>query len=385
MTIWTLLFGLLTALPPVEVSTLSGEQHVGTLERLTADEVALKTPDGVNRIPATELLTIRIPASNPPPAAAMDTVELKLVDGSLLHVTGYTSTTAEARCMHSILGELKLPVTLISSLRFAGADTKVDADWKELQSKSPRLDQIAIRKDAVLDRLDGVVGSLDATTVRFQLDGDEIPVKRERVFGIVYSKREPVKRVSATVELSNGDRLSIRSLLWESDQWAVTLGSGPRMTAPATGIQVIDYSQGKIAYLSNLEPRNVDYTPFFEIVWDYRRDRGIDSQPLMLAGKTYPKGLSIHSQTVLAYRLGGDYRRFQAVAGINEKFRGNVELIVKGDGRVLFQNPVRIDQPPQPLDLDVAGVVELEITVGFGDDELDIGDWLHLADAKVLK
>jgi hypothetical protein len=88
---------------------------------------------------------------------------------------------------------------------------------------------------------------------------------------------------------------------------------------------------------------------------------------------------------VLKYRIGGDYRRFQTTIGINEKYRGNVDVTVKGDGRTLFKGNARIGQEPQPLDLDVNGVVELEITVGYGEDELDIGDWLHFADAKLLK
>ena len=92
-----------------------------------------------------------------------------------------------------------------------------------------------------------------------------------------------------------------------------------------------------------------------------------------------------YSVTVLKYRIGGDYRRFQTIIGINEKFRGNVDVVIKGDGRVLFKGAARAGQAPQPLDLDVTGVVELEITVGYGEDELDIGDWLHLADAKVVK
>jgi len=385
MNAWPILLSLWAALPPVEVSTLSGEQHVGTLERLATDEVVLKTPAGAQRIPATELLTIRIPGGTPPAAPATPPVEVRLVDGSVLHLTDYTSTTSEASGEHPLLGRLQIPLKQIGSLRFAPPDAKVDAAWKDLQSKSPRLDQVAIRKENVLDHLDGVIGSLDATTVKFLLDGDEIPVKRERVFGLIYSKREPVRRASATIDLSNGDRLNVRSLGWDTQSWKISLASGLEIAAPAGGVQSIDYSQGKIAYLSNLEPRDVNYTPFFEIVWEYRRDRGIDGQPMTLAGRTYPKGLSIHSQTVLRYRIGGDYRRFQALAGINERFRGNVGLVIRGDDRVLFQGPVRRDQPPVPLDLDVSGVVELEITVGYGEDDLDIGDWLHLADAKVIK
>jgi len=386
MTAWPALFILIAVTaPPVEVATLNGEQHVGQLEKLTADEVVLKTPTGSTRLPSAELLAIRIPGAAAP-AATESSTEVRLVDATLLRVSGYASTAAEARFTHPLFGELKLPLATIHSVRFAPPDAKVDSAWKQLLARTSKKDQLAIRKSDVLDYLDGVIGSLDETTIKFQLDGDDVPVKRERVFGMVYSKREvSTGKTAATLDLTTGDRLSARTVAWQGEAWKVKLVSGIELSVPMASVQIVDYTLGKITYLSNLEPRDVKYTPFFEVVWEYRRDRGIDSHPITFGAKSYAKGLSIHSWTVLKYRIGGDYRRFQTIAGIDERFRGNVDLTIKGDGRVLFKGPARIDQPPQPLDLDVSGVVELEITVGYGEDELDIGDWLQLADAKLIK
>lgn len=385
MTAWTILTLLLAATPPVEVSTLNGEQHVGSLERLTAEEVVLKTAAGSTRVPAADLLAIRVPAAATAPATE-SAIEVRLVDSSLLRASAFTSTTSEAHLKHPVLGELKLPLSAIHSVRFAAADSKVDSDWKQLLAKSSKKDQIAVRKGDLLDHLDGVIGSIDDTTVRFQLDGDDIPVKRERVFGIVYANREAATgKTAATVDLTTGDRLSARSVGWDAEIWKVRLVSGTELSIPVASVPVVDYTLGKIAYLSDLKPRDVKYTPFFEFVWEFRRDRGIDGQPIAFGPRTYSKGLSLHSLTVLKYRIGGDYRRFQTTIGINEKYSGNVDVTIKGDGRTLFKGNARIGQEPQPLDLDVNGIVELEITVGYGEDELDIGDWLHFADAKLLK
>lgn len=387
MTVWPALLMLLAAAaPPVEVSMINGDQHVGSLERLTADEVLLKTPTGSNRLAAADMLAIRVPAAVAVAAPTESMLEVRLVDATLLRVSAFQSTTSEATLTHPQLGELKLPLNLVQSVRFAAPDSKVDGGWKQLLSRTSRQDQVVIRKNDVLDHLDGVIGSLDQTTVKFRLDGDDIPVKRERVFGLIYARRDlPAGRTAATVDLISGDRLTAKSVAWDGETWKVKLVAGSDLPLVAGSVQFIDYTQGKIAYLSNLEPRDVQYTPYFDIVWEYRRDRGIDSQPISLGNKTYAKGLSVHSSTVLKYRIGGDYRRFQTVIGINEKFRGNVDVVIKGDGRELFKGPARIGQPPQPLDLDVNGVVELEIAVGYGEDEIDIGDWLHLADAKVVK
>ena len=389
MTAWPALFMLIAAAaPPVEVATLNGEQHVGTLERLSAEDVVLKTPTGSTRLGAAELLAIRLPGAAATAAPTESLFEVRLVDATLLRVTAYTAGVTEARVTHPVLGELKLPLTAVQSVRFASPDSKVDSAWKLLRTSTSQKDQIAIRKNDVLDHLDGVIGSLDEATIKFQLDGEDIPVKRERVFGIVYSKRDAVVgKIAATVDLTSGDRLTAKTVSWDGDAWKIKLVSGTEVPLPTTSVHLVDYTLGKITYLSDMKPRDVSYTPFFEsvFVWEYRRDRGMDGQPISFGTKTYAKGLSLHSVTVLKYRIGGDYRRFQTIIGINEKFRGNVDVVIKGDGRVLFKGAARAGQAPQPLDLDVGGVVELEITVGYGEDELDIGDWLHLADAKVVK
>jgi hypothetical protein len=382
-----LLLLIASAAPPVEVATLNGDQHVGTLERMTTDEIVIKTPSGSTQVPASELLAIRLPGPMPT-TAAESPIEVSIIDGSLLRVTSYATTASHAELKHALLGEIKVPLSVIQSVRFAAADPKVDAAWKQLQGRPSRKDQVAVRKNDVLDHLDGVIGTIDQATVKFQLDGEEIPVKRERVFGMIYAKREATSgKASSALDLASGDRLTARAVAWDGEVWKVKLAAGTELSIPSTGVQLIDYTQGKIAYLSNLEPRDVQYTPYYEsgFVWEYRRDRGLDRYPIRFGSKVYAKGLSVHSATNLKYRIGGDYRRFQTIVGIDERYRGNVDIVIKGDGRTLFKGAARIDQPPQSLDLDVTGVVELEINIGYGEDGLDIGDWLHLADAKVIK
>jgi hypothetical protein len=155
---------------------------------------------------------------------------------------------------------------------------------------------------------------------------------------------------------------------------------------PDEQVLSLDFSSGKVRFLSQLEPREVKYTPFFDQVWTYCRDRPRDGGSLRLGNKEYARGLWIHSRTFLKYRLSGDYRRFQAVMGIDQAVAplGNVHVVISGDGKTLLESDVRGSDPPQNLDLDVAGVRDLEILVDFGGD-LDIADHLDLADAKVVK
>jgi hypothetical protein len=244
-----------------------------------------------------------------------------------------------------------------------------------------------IRKGNVLDHLDGTVGTIDDVGIHFVIDGEDVALKREKIFGIVYARRnvdpgKPVCEVTST----GGDFIKAQSAQWSEGRLKAGIPGGAQIAIPGEQIVTLDFSLGKVRYLSQLEPREVKYTPFFDQVWTYYRDRPRDGGMLRLGNKEYARGLWIHSRTLLKYRLNAEYRRFQAVMGIDQAVAplGNVHVVISGDDKVLHQSDVRGTDPPLNLDLDIAGVRELEILVDFGGD-LDIADHLDLADAKVIK
>ena len=402
MTGIALLFWMTIAqMPAVQVVTLGGEQYQGTLETLSSDTVVINTESKPVSIPIVEVLAIQ--STLQPTTATNDSpIEINLIDGSRLRVKSMTSTGSVATVNHSELGELKLAVSTISNVRLVPSDVKIDNEWKQLIERPLKKDAVAVRKGDILDHLDGVVGSLTDASMQFQLDGDDIVVKREKIFGLIYSKRESIaKKAVAQFELASGDRLAVKQISRADTRWKARLVCGLDLDVDQKLFQSLDYSLGKVAYLSDLEPRNVKLTPYFDIPIsfssiEYRRDKDFDGGRISLGDKTYAKGLAIHSQTQMKYRLGGDYRRFQAVMGIGDEVPyGDVDVVIKGDGKILFKGPViAIEQddkgivhrcPPQNLDLDVKGVVELELFVDFGSDRRDIGDRLYLANARFIK
>ncbi|MFN5299501.1 MAG: NPCBM/NEW2 domain-containing protein, partial [Planctomycetaceae bacterium] len=110
--------------------------------------------------------------------------------------------------------------------------------------------------------------------------------------------------------------------------------------------------------------------------------------PLTLGGRVYARGLGIFPQTRLKYRVAGEYSRFRAVAGIDDlapRLKTSVKLQVLADKRSLFEAELAPGEAPKVLDLDIAGARDLEILVDFGADQLNIGDFLDLADAKLTR
>src|SRR5690606_31622265 len=104
---------------------------------------------------------------------------------------------------------------------------KVEQSWNELRARNPKGDLLVIRKGDILDFLEGTVGTIDDKTIKFLLDGDEIPVKREKVFGIVYGGRKPSnEKPVCEITLAGGDLLKVKSVTQDEGSFKAELLAG---------------------------------------------------------------------------------------------------------------------------------------------------------------
>jgi hypothetical protein len=371
-----------------ELTTLSGRRQAGVLSELSSESASLTTAGKSARFPLAEVLDIRVIGPKGATAAAdQRRPELALSDGSHLFFSGLRVSVSGAQVETANLGKFALPLNSLASIRFTAIDPQIADAWRELAARELTRDMLVLRKGNVLDHLDGTVGAIDDVGIHFVIDGEDVTLKREKIFGVVYARRNAeVGKPVCEVTSAGGDFVKLQNAQWADGQLKVGILGGAQIAIPGEQIVTLDFSLGKVRYLSQLEPREVKYTPFFDQVWTYYRDRPRDGGMLRLGNKEYARGLWIHSRTLLKYRLNAEYRRFQAVMGIDQAVAplGNVHVVISGDDKVLHQSDVRGTDPPLNLDLDIAGVRELEILVDFGGD-LDIADHLDLADAKVIK
>ncbi|MGE5192119.1 MAG: NPCBM/NEW2 domain-containing protein [Deltaproteobacteria bacterium] len=389
-----------TGAPAAEIETLKGDRHAGELVSLDASAVVLKSGGNSVTVPLAEVLELRFPAVPPPEPATGPRIALH--DGSKLTLAAFSVASDQARCEASF-GSFTIPVARLAHVRFGISTTKLDEAWNALLKRESKDDLLVVRKEDVLDFLAGAAGDV-GDKIGFLLDGDEVPVARDKAYGIIFHRRvPPLPRPVCEVRLAGGDVLAITRFAWDDGSLKVRLASGADLTVPAAQLAALDFSAGKVRYLSQLEPRDVKYVPFFEIVWEYRRDRSLDGTPLSVGGKSYARGLALHSKTTLRYRIAGEYSRFQAVAGIDDTVApltrtvtgadgkpderyvsAYVRLVISGDGKPLFDSIVKGTDAPRSLDLDVSNVRDFEILVDFG-NEVDIADHLDLAGARFLK
>lgn len=387
---------LLASAPPVEAQTLDGQTVTGTIVSLDAEGATLQTGDG----PVT-VGTDRLKSLSPGVAGAETPGEpkawIETVDGCRLVAAGYTTEEGRAQVAAATGGVLEVPTSDLVAVRLAPEVEALTAEWSKLAGSAPEKDLLVVAKDEVLDYHRGIIGDVTEALVRFDLDGDVLPVKRAKVYGLVYAPiaaREFPDAVCRITE-AGGSSWAARSITLEGDQLQWTTPAGLEVARPLAGVVRIDFSEGKVLYLSDLDTESEDWTPFLgspdvpplrEALMRPRRDRSLDGGPLLVDGRTYPKGLAIHSRTEIVWRLPGRFRRFKATAGIDDRVRpeGNVKLVIRGDDAVLVEKTLSGTTGPEEIDVDMTGVRRLAVLVDFGEDG-DFGDHLDLCEARVLK
>lgn len=390
---------LATGANEFEVHTLDGQSAAGQIAALNAGQLVLETDQGPTTFAVGKLAVLaRRPA---PPISTMGAnLSLELIDGSQLSAVEYSVKSGTAQVRSTLDATHEIPTRSIRWARFGAPgsyDPKLAKEWSQITAAKAAGDLLVVRKNGTLDYLEGVLRDVDADKCQFELDGEVIPVNRAKIEGLVYARPrsaelpEPIGQLVAT----DGSRLKLQSVELAGGQVTLSTPAGTSHTVPLDRVVRFDFSSDKIAYLSDLEPESVAFTPLLGFAqppagllefYAYRRDVGFEGAPLRLDGTVYKKGLSLASRTELVYKLPGKFRVFRATVGIDDSVRetGSVRVEIKADGKSLWQAEVRGSEPARELELEIAGVKRIEIVADYGEGA-DVGDRLDLGEAKVTK
>jgi hypothetical protein len=383
--------------PVFEAQMVDASSVVGILVELTPERAILDTPQGKVDLELAKLLYLH-------PKDVMESattfappmVWLEFMDGSRIAALQYIVEADKAKCTLTNGAILVVSVNAIRNVRLQAETPKIASEWSRILGMKAEGDILVVRNGESVDYHQGVLHEVSEDAVKFELDSDTLPIKRAKIFGFAYrhtaseEKSPPVGYIFDR----GGSRWAVASFnLGEKLEW--TTPGGVNYESPLADIKSIDFSLGKVQYLSDLKPESVVWTPFFgqgqvsptlERFYAPRMDRNFDSNPLQLKKTIYPKGLALHSRTEIVYRLPDVYGRFRAVAGIDDTVtpKGNVRLLIRGDDKLLFESAINGSEPPHKIDLDISGVRRITILVDYG-DTFGAGDHLILGNARIYK
>lgn len=396
----------------VSLKRLDGSAVQGRLSGLSAASIELATPAGPQSVALAEVLSLdfgRPPLGKP-------SVWVELADGSRLSAMAYVSSQGTAQIKLASGKPVELPSRAIRSLRFYQQSPELAGQWREIASSQATGDVLVIRKvstrlveqgdeeprsvtEYALDQVEGAILEITPDAVRFELDGEKINVRREKLEGVIFYQRgrqplpAPRCRLLDTAASSwlladfslNDNRLS-----------AQTLGGHPVEFA-LNEIAKLDFSVGNVAYLSDLEadttgdlgvslqPANM--TQKFSRIFALRAGPPLGADSFRIGGERYDNGLSLHSPLKLNYRIPEGFRKFHAVAGIDDSMLapGRFSLTILADGKQLVRHEFSDEQrKPLALALNIAQARRLTIILEAGDGQ-DIGDQLNLCEARFTK
>lgn len=386
---WLLCAAVVCGADTAKLRTLTGKSYEGELTSLSDQEIVFQAKDERVTVPVRDVLDIELPAAAAPQQSQYHDIELN--DGSLLHCAqlALKGNQIEAKLVGGL--ELKIPLTAVSYVLKDAHDAKVREEWQGILAKRGKSDLLAVKDaEGKPNAFEGTLGEADAKgeTIEFETASGKRRPALERVQAMSFLRKAEVNAapVVCRVRDSGQDLLMAARVALDANGFTVTTVSGIKVELPRTAVARLDYSKGKITFLSDLEPVKVTERSSVGLVDHYRRDKNLEEAPLKVAKETFAKGLSLHAYTELVYDIGGEYKEFKAVLGVDPTVGGDshVKVTIEGDGRELFAGEIRRKDPPKTLTIDVKNVKQIRIVVA-STGLLDLGDHVNLADAKVSK
>jgi hypothetical protein len=388
--------------PQPVLRTLDGKSTPCEVVNLTATEVIVKADGKQKTVPVEQVLQLDFRAATRPKTDAKYT-DVELADGSLLHCTQVTFRGKQVEAVLVSGQKLKFPLDAVGYVLHDAQDTAVAKQWKEVLGRKRSSDLLASLRDGQLITFNGTFGDADAEgkTIQFDLDskGEPRTLKLEKAHALAFYRQPDPKAPPVLCKLTDtaADLVMVGGFRAGETGYTVTTPAGATLEYPKTLLVRLDYSKGKLTYLSDLEPVKVVYSSTEDAPQPYRRDKNLDNRPLMLTTSSdkplpwgkgpCPKGLAVHAYTSLEYDLGGDYREFSAYVGVDHDVGGSdggTRVVIEGDGKVLYEKTIFPRDDPDHARFGVKDVKRLRIIVSSA-DLLDLGRHVDLADAKVSK
>lgn len=246
-----------TFAPSVRVEMSTGAVIDGRLVSITKDAVCVDAESGIKEIDTSVVRTVECNHEHGEPQekiVVVGTNGLK-VFGARVLVQGDTLSLEQAG------GVFTIPVKRVKLIDWMRLDkavrTESDPEWLQELPSDLQSDIVVIVKGEELQCVVCAIQEITADAVRVSLDGDVIPVKKDRVAGVLWL-REPMEPGGIVVEVLGG-ALSASVLEWTPDALVVD----NEIQIPAANLKNIDYASGRMTLLSALPTEHVSAEPFF--------------------------------------------------------------------------------------------------------------------------
>jgi hypothetical protein len=383
-----------SATPEVKVVTLDGKSATGWLIAVADDTLTLRQGSRDQSFNTTDLESVSGGgASSIPPG-----VQITLHDGSI--IAAESAAARQGKASLSLSGGAALNVNLkqLASVRWPSKATDLDRQWNDYAAESVVTDRLVVRRKAEdgglsLDVMEGTVLEVSDATINFDLAGEAVKVKRERVEGILFARpREAIPSAAPTCVVSDrsGSRWSARNVSLAEERLKIVTTTGIATEVKLDDLVKLDYSVGNRRLLVDLPRESVVRETW---IASDAKTREQSFQPLVgrtpegkiaVGGQPWPNGLWLPAKTSLIVRVPAGFTRLQANIGVDDRVGATdgAQLKIDAEGRVLFDQ--LMTRETMPIDVDLGDARRVRITVTYGGESF-LGDQLVLGDARFTR
>jgi hypothetical protein len=375
------------------LQTAGGTTHTGRLQQL--DE-KWSVQLGNEHVPGTEVVALRR-AQQPLPVYPRDE-QLLFANGDRLavHVLELNGERLQCRLPPEWGDEqsVAVPLSAVSVIWLHPPNDSDNPDLlrRQLATAQRSRDTMLLRNGDVLE---GIFTSLDETTVQLEVDKKLVKHARGKVAAIALSTElaTPLRPAGpyGRFVLANGSRLSLAQATCDPKKLSGTTLFDAPIRVPLHQVLALAVFQGPAVHLSDLKPATFTSSAYLtpKENWPLVTDGSVAGRDLRLAGSTYDKGLGMHSASRVTYSLGGAYRRFEALVGLDDQTGrlGSVRIQVLADGKPAdtgWDKELTHRNGPVAVRASVAGARELTLVVDFGEGG-DVQDHVDWVDARLIK
>lgn len=378
--------------PQVRVRTVDTEAILGSLVSLSTEKGLKLEIDGEERhIDLADLVSIAQTSAQSrlrddqdwETTAGREGAAIEWADGDRIIGRLGEGQSEIMQIESDVFGTLKVPLEGVAAVLFYSAGMPAYADslaWFRREPESPD-DRLLLTNGDVVR---GFILGVGREGVRVEVDDKEstIPLRLAVAARLVHPPVSKPKGVHAAMTLVDGQRLTVAEMDWSAAAVRARTIRNERIEPAPDRVHGVEFFGGRWEWLSDRAPAKFEHVPMLSREWKFSVDRNVLGGPLRVAGTRFARGFGVHSRSILTFDLGGQYREFVTLFGIDDDSGQGadvrVAVIVDGQQRLERTAVVR-GKLHGPIRIDVGGAKQLSLEVDFGrnGDIQDRFDWIE--------
>ena len=224
------------------------------------------------------------------------------------------------------------------------------------------------------------------------VDNTTRTISNKDLAAVLFANPSELESPKLAVGFSDGSICFAEQFEAKSTGFSIVLNNNLHLTGGSleeiVWLQNLEY----VSYVSDLNPLEYRHTPYLNIGWQYACNNNLFGDMLQAASNTYTKGLAMHADSQLIYKIPSQEslpqsrpQYFAAEIALDKSSQGRGSVLfsvhlLRGNNwqRVFTSQVIRGNDNPQSVRVELNNAQQIMLQVEHADrgDELDHANWL---------